>query len=184
MFVLPAAPAGAGHFTTEDQLSGVSPDSSPPDDESVPAHVRDEAAHDVDYRRHPERYDIGRGEEGVFKVQPYKSELLPLWGYADRETADEAGEAIYNQFRAYGRTGEFVGMDLARKYLQMGYTRAMRYARYPGGRKYEDGEPREPVHWADHDKREAALIYEVWLERARADEQYQRLEARHRERRE
>lgn len=144
--------------------------------------------YDVDFRDHPERYDVGRGEEGVFKVEPYKSELLPLWGYADRGTADEAGEAIYERFREYREADEFVGMDVARKYLQMGYTRAMRYARYPGGRKYVDGEAsdereeRDPEHWADHDKREAALVYEVWWDLVEDDEQYQRAKADHRER--
>ncbi|MFC5971224.1 DUF4385 domain-containing protein [Halomarina salina] len=137
--------------------------------------------YDVDFREHPEQYDIGRGEEGVFKVEPYKSELLPLWGYTDRETADEAGEAIYEQFRAYRDREEFVGMDMARKYLQMGYTRSMRYARYPGGQKYEDGEERDPEHWADHDKREAALVYEVWWGRVRADDRYQELKERYRD---
>lgn len=146
-----------------------------------PAHRRDDAADDVDYRAHPERYEVGRGEEGVFKVQPYKSELLPLWGYADRETADEGGRAIYERFRQYERDGDFVGMDMARKYLQMGYTRAMRYAKYPGGRKYVDGEERDPVYWADPDKREAALIYQAWLRKARDNDEYQRLKAHHRE---
>ncbi len=28
-------------------------------------------------------------------------------------------------------------MDMARKFLQMGYTRAMRYAKHKGGRKYD-----------------------------------------------
>lgn len=84
------------------------------------AHRRDDAADNVDYRAHPERYEIGRGEEGVFKVQPYKSELLPLWGYANRETADEGGRTIYERFRQYERDDDFVGMDMARKYLQMG----------------------------------------------------------------
>lgn len=128
--------------------------------------------YDVDFRAEPERYRVERGEQGAFKVEPYKSELLPLWGYADRETADEAGEAIYERFRAYRRNDEFPGMDMARKYLQMGYTRAMRYARYPGGRKYEDGEEREPEQWADHDKREAALVFERWWELVEADEAY------------
>ncbi|USZ73457.1 DUF4385 domain-containing protein [Natronosalvus halobius] len=125
---------------------------------------------------------MGRGEEGVFKVQPYKAELLPLWGYADRETADEGGEAIYERFREYRRDGDVVGMDMARKYLQMGYTRAMRYARYPGGRKYVDGSEREPIHWADSDKREAALVYETWLKLVTDDSEYQRLKASHRDR--
>jgi len=152
------------------------------DEEDLPPHRRDDAADDVDYREHPEAYEIGRGEEGVFQVQPYKSELLPLWGYADRETADEAGEAIHGRFEAYRAADDVVGMDMARKYLQMGYTRAMRYARYPGGRKYVDGAERDPEHWADHDKREAALVFETWLEAVRADGTYRRAKKRHRER--
>jgi hypothetical protein len=139
--------------------------------------------YDIDFREHPEAYEIGRGEEGVFKVQPYKDELLPLWGFADRETADEGGEAIYHKFCEYREEGEFVGMDMARKYLQMGYTRAMRYARYPGGQKYEqDGSERDPTFWADEGKREAALVYERWQQRVENDESYREMKAAHRER--
>lgn len=144
--------------------------------------MSDGPEYDVDFRANPEEYEIGRGEEGVFKVQPYKDELLPLWGYADREAADEGGEAIYRKYRQYRTRGEFVGMDMARKYLQMGYTRAMRYARYPGGRKYdEDGSERDPQFWADHDKREGALVYEVWWQRVEDDETYQEMKTTHRE---
>jgi hypothetical protein len=139
--------------------------------------------YDIDFRERPEEYDIGRGEEGVFKVEPYKSELLPLWGYADRETAEEAAEAIHERFRDYRAEGDFVGMDMARKYLQMGYTRAMRYAKYPGGQKYgDDGGEREAERWADPEKREAALVFEEHLEAVRDDETYRRLTERHRER--
>ncbi|WP_049900850.1 DUF4385 family protein [Halococcus agarilyticus] len=154
--------------------------------------------YDIDFRAHPEEYGIGRGEEGVFKIQPYKDELLPLWGYVDREAADESGEAIYERYREYRENEEFPGMDMARKYLRMGYTRSMRYARYPGGQKYVDsearcasdderakpassGEERDPEHWADHDKREAALVYEVWQEIVENDDEYQRLKNEHRE---
>lgn len=56
-------------FVTDDDRSASDGDESP--------HLRDDVAHDVNYRARPERYEIGRGEEGVFKVQPYKSELLP-----------------------------------------------------------------------------------------------------------
>lgn len=31
----------------------------------------------IDFRRHPELYRIGRGEQGVLLVEPYKGELLP-----------------------------------------------------------------------------------------------------------
>ncbi|GAB3413585.1 DUF4385 domain-containing protein [Haloparvum alkalitolerans] len=137
----------------------------------------------VDFRERPECYRVGRGEEGAFKVEPYKSELLPLWGYADRETAAEAATAIEEQFRDYRERGDFVGMDMARKYLRMGYTRAMRYATYPSGRKYdEDGTEREPQRWADSDKREAALVFETHLDRVREDDYYRAAKRRHRER--
>ena len=44
-------------------------------------------------------------------------------------------------FLRYKARGDFVGMDMARKFLQMGYTRSRRYANHKGGRKYaEDGE--------------------------------------------
>ena len=143
--------------------------------------MTDGPEYDVDFRAQPEQYDVGRGEEGVFKVEPYKSELLDLWGYADRETADEAGERIYEKYREYRENDDFPGMDMARKYLQMGYTRAMRYARYPSGQKYVDGEERDPEFWADHDKHEAALVYEVWWETVEDDERYRELKARHHE---
>jgi hypothetical protein len=143
--------------------------------------MTDDPEYDVDFRERPEAYEIGRGEEGVFKVQPYKDELLESWGFADRETADAGGEAIYGKYREYRDRGEFVGMDMARKYLQMGYTRAMRYARYPGGQKYgDDGTEREPTFWADHDKREAALVYDVWYQRVENDETYRDMKAVHR----
>lgn len=96
--------------------------------------------YDVDFRARPEEYEVGRGEEGVFKVQPYKDELLPLWTFKTPDEAEESAEAIYRRFEEYREAGDFPGMDMARKYLQMGYTRAMRYARYPGGRKYVESE--------------------------------------------
>ena len=146
--------------------------------------MSDDPEYDIDFRARPEEYEIGRGEEGVFKIQPYKDELLPLWGYMDRAAADESGEAIHERYREYRAAEEFPGMDMARKYLQMGYTRAMRYARYPGGQKYVDGEEREPERWADHDKREAALVYEVWWEIIKEDGAYQQARAAHQEQRE
>ena len=139
--------------------------------------------YETDFRDHPEAYEIGRGEQGVFKVEPYKSELLPLWSYADEQSALESAQAIYERYETYRERGEFPGMDMARKYLQMGYTRSMRYAKYPGGRKYdEDGSERAPQQWADQDKREAALVFERYWKRVREDERYLEAKERHRER--
>ena len=149
--------------------------------------VSDDSAgpeYDTDFRKQPDAYDIGRGEQGVFKIEPYKSELLPLWSYRDGDAARNSADAIYERYEEYRENDEFPGMDMARKYLQMGYTRAMRYAKYPGGRKYEaDGTEREPQRWADEDKREAALVFEAYWIRVREDEAYLRAKDRHRERR-
>lgn len=136
--------------------------------------------YDIDFREHPECYRYSSDEKGVFKVEPYKSEILPHWKYRDGEAAGASVEAIRSRYLTYRDAGDFVGMDMARKYLQMGFTRAMRYAKYPGGKKYDDnGEKREPQEWADPEKREAAVCFrEAWQE-VRADEAYQDMKQRH-----
>ncbi len=37
----------------------------------------------IDFRQHPEFYQVGRGEQGVLLVEPYKSEILPYWRYKE-----------------------------------------------------------------------------------------------------
>jgi len=92
---------------------------------------------DVDYRKHPELYRVGRGEQGVLICEPYKSIIGPLWRFRNPDIARGSAKAIYRLFAGFIDGGDFVGADLARKYLQMGYTRARRYANYKGGRKYD-----------------------------------------------
>lgn len=70
-------------------------------------------------------------------------------------------------------------MDMARKFLQMGMTRAKRYANHKGGRKYDKETGRELEKSMAHEGREEKLaasevFKEVW-ERAKRDEGYQRL---------
>ncbi|PKK37722.1 hypothetical protein BWI96_04440 [Siphonobacter sp. SORGH_AS_0500] len=94
----------------------------------------------TDFREHPELYRVGVGEQGVLLVEPYKSELLPLWRFRTELMARESAEAIYEKFKAYLREKDFVGADMARKYLQMGFTRARRYANHASGKKYTEKE--------------------------------------------
>ena len=82
---------------------------------------------DIDYRKHPELYVVGRGEEGVLTVQPYKSELLPLWRFKTVDMARASAKAIEAKFEEYRAADDSVGMDMARKYLMMGVTRSKRY---------------------------------------------------------
>ncbi len=91
----------------------------------------------IDFRQHPELYQVGRGEQGVLMVEPYKGEILPHWRFRTVPIAEESAEKIMALFEEYRRKDDFVGMDMARKFIQMGYTRARRYSNHKGGRKYD-----------------------------------------------
>ena len=132
----------------------------------------------VDLRKHPEEYRIGRGEQGVFHAEPYKGELLPLWKFKDEETARDSSEAIYQRFCEYRADGDFVGMDVARKYLQMGWTRSLRYAKYKGGKK------NQPLEEPDQEKLHGASVFKEFYDRARTDEKYVELREEHKRRNE
>jgi hypothetical protein len=42
---------------------------------------------DIDYRKEPEKYQVGKGEQGVLICEPYKSELTPHWQFRTPEIA-------------------------------------------------------------------------------------------------
>ena len=81
-------------------------------------------------------YRIGRGEQGVLLVRPYTEDICRYWRFKDEITARKSSSKIYEMFLAYSRDDDFVGMDMARKFLEMGFTRARRYANHPDGKKY------------------------------------------------
>ena len=130
----------------------------------------------VDLRKHPEAYRVGRGEQGVFHAEPYKGELLPLWRFKTEEEARESAEKIFAKFEEYRDEGDFVGMDVARKYLQMGWTRARRYAKYEGGKKSRPREEEDP------EKARAAEVFRDRWRAAAEDAEYGRLKDEHRRR--
>ena len=117
-------------------------------------------------------------------MQPYKDELLPLWRFRTPEVARESATALRARFDTYLADGDLVGADMARKFLQMGYTRARRYANHAGGRQYEGpvparrrgvsgahGRPERPRDPEDPVKAESAQIFKAaWdeVERGRA----------------
>lgn len=144
----------------------------------------------VDFRAHPELYRVGRGEQGVLLVEPYKSEILPHWRFATPDIARESSEAIYAMFLDYLAKGDFVGADMARKFIQMGYTRARRYANHKGGKKYDGAVPDDkkgqsgahgrdelPQQSQDSDaakiKAESAQIFKQKWDNCRANTDYQ-----------
>jgi hypothetical protein len=132
----------------------------------------------VDLREHPEKYRVGRGEQGVFHAEPYKGELLPLWTFKTEEVARRSSEEIFAKFREYKAQGDFVGMDVARKYLQMGWTRARRYAKYEGGKKSKPRDKEDP------EKARAADMFRKKWRAAAEDKEYLKLKEEHRRRNE
>lgn len=135
----------------------------------------------IDFRQQPERYRIGRGEQGVLRVEPYKSELLPHWRFKTPDLARQSADRLYQMFLDYGEQGDFVGMDMARKFLQMGYTRSRRYANHKSGRKYAADRtvlPRQD----DPVKAESAQIFYAKWQLAKQNPRYQSLKAQHQQR--
>jgi hypothetical protein len=149
------------------------------------ADIYTDAYRQTDFRAHPHLYRVGIGEQGVLLVEPYKSELLPLWRFRTPDVARASAAALLERFRAYRDAGDFVGMDMTRKYLQMGWTRSRRYANHKTGKKYEGpvpadkkgrsgahGRPKRPLE-PDPVKAESAAIFRAALDEALADPVYQ-----------
>lgn len=152
------------------------------------------AYRDIDFRKHPEKYKVGRGEQGVLLAEPYKSEILPHWKFATPDKARASADKILLMFYEYKKQNDFVGMDMARKYLQMGYTRSRRYATHKGGKKYDGPVPDDkkgqsgshgrselPKSTEDPIKAESARIFYSRYETAKNDEEYIALKAKHAE---
>ena len=132
----------------------------------------------INFREQPELYRVGRGEQGVLLVEPYKSEILQHWRFKTPEIAEESSDKIYQMYLDYKDNDDFIGMDIARKFLQMGYTRSRRYANYKGGRKYdENGEVKERD--IDPEKAESASIFEEKWIKVREDKDYLKLKKAH-----
>lgn len=134
---------------------------------------------DIDYRNNPHAYRVGKGEQGVLICEPYKTEIGSHWRFKIPEIATKSSNEILGLFRQYIKTDDFVGADMARKFLQMGYTRARRYANYKGGRKYDKSNDYTQLErgTGEVEKAEsAAIFYEKW-KLAEADPQYSKMKS-------
>lgn len=136
----------------------------------------------IDFRKRRELYTIGKGEQGVLLVEPYKSEILPHWRFKTAAEAKKSSDKIYKMFLAYLKAKDFPGADMARKFLQMGWTRARRYANHRGGRKYDKRSGKELPREIDSTKAEAAAIFYQRYVSARQHPEYVKQKSDHRER--
>lgn len=136
---------------------------------------------DIDFREQPEKYKIGRGEQGVLIAEPYKSEILPYWKFATPNIAQRSAQKIYELFIEYRDADDFVGMDMARKFLQMGFTRSRRYANHASGQKYDKNKNSRPQDASSEqsEKAESARIFKRYYDMARSDVAYQKATKQH-----
>ena len=91
---------------------------------------------------------------------------------------------IYAMFIEYGKTDDFVGMDMARKFLQMGFTRARRYANHKSGRKYSSFGTVLPQEQdlKDSEKAQSATIFFEYYSKAKDNATYLVLKEIHKKR--
>jgi hypothetical protein len=132
---------------------------------------------DIDYKKQPELYRVGKGEQGVLICEPYKSEIGKHWRFKTKAIAEESSNNIYELFLTYLELDDFVGADMARKYLQMGFTRARRYANYKGGRKYDKDNDYALLEkgTGQREKAEAAAVFYSSWKQAESNGQYAQL---------
>ncbi|MDR3647391.1 MAG: DUF4385 domain-containing protein [Candidatus Babeliales bacterium] len=135
----------------------------------------------IDFRKHPELYVIGKGEQGVLMAEPYRSEILPYWKFKTPEISQISADKIYELFLDYKKNNDFVGMDMARKYLQMGFTRSRRYANHKTGTKWnKDKTEILPIELDEVKAESAKIFYEKYL-LAKNDADYIKLSNLHKE---
>tara|TARA_Y100001973_G_scaffold96570_1_gene151476 strand:- start:24 stop:485 length:462 start_codon:yes stop_codon:yes gene_type:complete len=94
-------------------------------------------------------YRIGRGEQGVLLVRPYTNDICAHWRFKTPDEAVVSSDKIYKMYEGYRSKQDFIGMDMCRKFLEMGFTRARRYANHNSGKKYDSEgnvRPQEPDH--------------------------------------
>ena len=94
-------------------------------------------------------YRIGRGEQGVLLVRPYTNTICAHWRFKTPREAVISSNRIFGMYLDYRDEKDFIGMDMCRKFLEMGFTRSRRYANHKTGKKYdEEGNvrPQEPDH--------------------------------------
>ena len=82
-------------------------------------------------------------------------------------------------YTEYRREKDFVGIDMCRKFLEMGFSRARRYANHATGRKYDaEGNVRpQEKDWATSEKAISARIFKQMRNEVTSDKVYVNMRA-------
>ena len=133
----------------------------------------------IDYKNtlfetNDKRYRIGRGEQGVLLVRPYTDDICKHWRFKTPSEAITSATKILHLYHIYKTKSDFVGMDMCRKFLEMGFTRARRYANHKDGKKYNDDgsiKPQEPDALTS-EKAKSARIFKEFRDKVAKDPVY------------
>ena len=127
-------------------------------------------------------YRIGRGEQGVLLVRPYTNDICKYWRFKTPDIATQSANKIYDLYCDYRLKDDFVGMDMCRKFLEMGFTRARRYANHRDGKKYKNGKilPQEKDALTC-DKAMSATIFKTFRDKVTKDPIYKSMRTNWRE---
>ena len=126
------------------------------------------------FRPNDTRYRIGRGEQGVLLVRPYTDVICRHWRFKTLKEARISSQKIFDMYLDYRILKDFVGMDMCRKFLEMGFTRARRYANHKDGKKYDKNGKVLPQEkdWATSEKAKAAKRFKEFRDLVTQDEFY------------
>ena len=146
--------------------------------------------YDLDYKKLDftdtetrELYRIGRGEQGVLLVRPYTNIICNHWRFKTPREAIISSNRIFGMYLDYRDEGDFIGMDMCRKFLEMGFTRARRYANHRDGKKYDKFRNVKPQEKdaLTCDKAISATIFKKIRDKVTKDETYQTMRKQWRE---
>ena len=131
----------------------------------------------IDFKdqRNRKLYRIGRGEQGVLLVRPYTNDICNYWRFKTPDEAVKSSNKIFAMYLDYRDEKDFIGMDMCRKFLEMGFTRARRYANHRDGKKYDkygNVKPQEKDALTC-DKALSATIFKKIRDKVTSDETYQ-----------
>ena len=100
--------------------------------------------------------------------------ICKFWKFKTEPIAQKSAHKIYEMYADYRVKKDFVGMDMCRKFLEMGFTRARRYANHRDGNKYDKNgnvKPQEPDAMTCHFA-ESATIFREYRNRVAKDSKY------------
>ena len=135
------------------------------------------------FRPNDRRYRIGRGEQGVLLVRPYTDVICKHWRFKTLKEAIVSSQKIFDMYLDYRIQKDFIGMDMCRKFLEMGFTRARRYANHKDGNKYDSNGKVKPQEkdWATSNKAKSATIFKRYRDIVAKDSKYKAMRKHWRE---